>query len=49
MKVAIIQKRLRVPILPFDAKVESSNMACLPNSIQGTGWEEAQGAGCGTR
>jgi hypothetical protein len=27
---AIIQRRLRVRILPVDSKVESSNMACLP-------------------
>jgi hypothetical protein len=32
MKVAIIQRRLRVWILPADSKVESSNMACLPGS-----------------
>ena len=31
--VAIIHPRLRVRIVPRDSKVESSNMACLPNSI----------------
>jgi hypothetical protein len=31
---AIIQPRLRVRILPVDSKVESSNMACLPEEIQ---------------
>ena len=33
-KDAIIQLRLRVWILPVDSNVESSNMACLPESIQ---------------
>src|ERR1700676_1095838 len=32
-KVASIQRRLRVRILPVDSKVESSNMACLPVGI----------------
>ena len=31
-KTAIIQRRLRVWILPVDSKVESSNMACLPKN-----------------
>jgi len=31
---AIIQPRLRVRILPVDSKVESSNTACLPGTIQ---------------
>jgi hypothetical protein len=30
VKAAIIQRRLRVRILPADSKVESSNMASLP-------------------
>ena len=39
VNAASIQPRLRVLILPVDSKVESSNMACLPDRFSRAGWE----------